>query len=338
MEKANNPSFFNRHLGCIIASSSCLVFIGFLIFGFFGFLIYIGSLGSKMDSSEQEVLSGTGTNKIAVVNVDGIIVEREPAGGLDSLSGTYASSRRINKTLKQISEDNDVKAVILKVNSPGGSAAASEEIYTQLVKLKKDTNKNIVAYFSDTAASGGYYISMGTDEIIANPQTITGSIGVIISYLNFSELATKYGISEVVYKSGEFKDIGNSFKKPTNEEDKIMQSLIDDAYDVFVNKVATGRKMSVADVKKIADGRVFSAKSAKEANLIDNIGDFDLAVLRAKKLAGITEAKVVEYGKPSFWELMKGAKFLNFNLEAFQSLNNYFDLKLSPKLLYLYTP
>ncbi len=234
--------------------------------------------------------------------------------------------------------DKSIKSVILRINSPGGSAVASEEINKDLKKFKEDTKLPVTAYISDIAASGGYYIASQADTIVANPSSMTGSIGVIISYLGFSELAQKYGVESIVYKSGLYKDIGNALRKPTPEEDKIMQDLVNDAYDVFVTAVSEGRNMSQSEVKKIADGSIFSSKTAQELGLIDKIGTFDEAITIAKQKAQLDEASLIEYGQPTMWELLLGTVTKPLILNQFTSISSSLGFTKSPRLLYLYTP
>lgn len=332
----SNPSFFKRHKGCLITTFGCLgVLVVFIIIplSLLGFII---TAASNANSRKEAVITGSGNDKIAVVNIDGIILENEPVGGL-TFTEEITSARRFRKILNEIKDDNQVKAVLLRVNSPGGSAVASEDILQELKKFKIQSGIPVVAYFSDVAASGGYYVSMGADEIVANPSTITGSIGVIISYLNFSELASRYGISNIVYKSGQYKDIISEFRQPTDVEKQMMQGLVDDSFESFVNAVSEGRKLSVLKTRELADGRVYSAKGAKEAGLVDNIGGFDEAVETTKKLANLKEALVVEFGQPTFAELLLGSVLGKFNISLLPQMNSLLSTS-GIKLLYLYAP
>ncbi|MBI2036502.1 signal peptide peptidase SppA [Candidatus Microgenomates bacterium] len=231
-------SFLARHKGTII---TVVLVVAFVILPMSAFYNFINSIG-KTDK-EETVISGSGKDKIALVNVDGIIVETASQKGFNTISEGETSAREVKKILRKIEKDEKVKVLLLRVNSPGGSAVASEEIYRDLLSFKKKSGKKVVAYFSDTAASGAYYISMAADQIVTNPSTITGSIGVIISYLNFKDIAEKYGVKNIVYKSGAHKDIISEFRDPTDEEKAIIQSIIADTYDNFVEAVVTGRKL-----------------------------------------------------------------------------------------------
>lgn len=333
----SNPPFIKRHKGCLLVFSGCLsalfvfIFIPLAVLGF----IIVGI--TNVNSKNEVVITGSGNKKIAVLNIDGIILENEPVGGL-TLTEDSTSTRKIRKILSEIKEDRSVRAMLVRVNSPGGSAVASEDILQELKDFKAKTALPIVVYFSDVAASGGYYVSMAADSIVANPSTITGSIGVIISYLNFSELASQYGVNNIVYKSGQYKDITNEFRQPTDEEKQIMQGLVDDSYEAFVIAVSTGRNLSVSKTRELADGRVYSAKGAKEVGLIDTIGGFNEAVETAKKLANLKEALVVEFGQPSFTELLLGNILGKFNVSLFPPINSYLSSQPGIRILYLYTP
>ncbi|HAM39501.1 MAG TPA: signal peptide peptidase SppA [Elusimicrobia bacterium] len=219
-------------------------------------------------------------DKIAIVNVYGAI---RTTMNSDPFS---KDSDRIVKRLKKLEDNNTVKAVVLRINSPGGSVGAVQEIYSALLKLRKK-NKVIVASFGDVAASGGYYLAVGCDKIVANPGTLTGSIGVILETGNFSELMKKIGVKIETIKSGKHKDIGSFAREMTSEERKILQDLINDAYEQFLSAVITGRKLEESKARELADGRIFTGSQAKEVGLIDEIGGLDVAVDLAKKLANL---------------------------------------------------
>lgn len=328
-------SFLSRHKGLIIV---LVLIFTFVLFPLVLLISLIASISSGVDEEylEQVVISGSGDNKLALVNVDGIIVESETGGGLGVDSMT--SERKIKKILHQLSKEPDVKGLILRVNSPGGSAVASEEIYQDLLEYKKKTGNKVTVYFSDLAASGGYYVSMAGDKIISSPSSITGSIGVIISYLTFGDLAREYGVGNVVYKSGPHKDIVSEFREPTEEEREIMQSIIDDSYDNFVLAVSKGRNMQEANVRQIADGRVYSAKQAQAQNLVDALGTFEDAVAVSRTLANLKEATVVEYGSDTFIETLLGSMGKKFNVSLLPLPQSFLNSQPGPRVLYLYSP
>jgi protease IV len=183
----------------------------------------------------------------------------------------------------------------VRINSPGGGVAASQEIYEALRSFRADTHKKVVVSMSSVAASGGYYVACGADKIMANPGSITGSIGVIAEWYNYGDLLKWAKLQEVVFKSGEFKDSGSGSRPLTDAEKVYFQSLIDNMYGQFVRAVANNRKMSEADIRNLADGRVYTGQQAKENGLVDELGTLQDAVTAAGKLAGIAgEPSVVK--------------------------------------------
>jgi protease IV len=220
---------------------------------------------------------------VAVVQIYGPIYIRQTAG--PSFSNNDAD--RIVKRLHKISQRNDVKAVVLRINSPGGSVAAVQEICEEVALLR--TNKKIVvASMGDVAASGGYYIASQADRIIASPGTLTGSIGVILQMANVQGLFTKIGLKMETIRSGQYKDIGSSFRQLTPQEREMLQDLTDDAYIQFVSAVEKGRNFSREKTLGLADGRIYTGAQAKEAGLIDDFGNSEDAVALAAQLAGIS--------------------------------------------------
>lgn len=222
-------------------------------------------------------------NSIAVISISGPIFMGQRSR---VLSGT-GSPRQIIKKLKLYGSRDDVKAIILRINSPGGSVASVQEIYEEIIRTKKK-NKVIVASFGDVSASGGYYIAAAADKIVANPGTITGSIGVIMQSGNFQELFKKIGVKFEIIKSGKFKDSGSPHRALTPEERRIFQQLIDDAYDQFIVAIMEGRGMSRQAILKLATGRVFTGRQALKVGLIDALGGLQRSIEIAAELAGIT--------------------------------------------------
>jgi protease-4 len=257
----------------------------------------VSFVAGKNFVSNEKIVSGTGRDKIAVLYVSGELNEDDAVSIISSSGTTGAFS--FKRQLETISQDPDVKALVLRVNSPGGSAVAAEEMYQALLTFKKG-GKKIVVSMGEMAASGGYYISLAADKIIASQATTTGSIGVITQVTNVSGLYDKLGLKSEVYKSGPEKDILSGTKEPSEEDKKIIQSVIDDAYQVFLDRVSTGRNMDKELVKKIADGRIYSGSQAFDLKLVDKIGDFDDAVAEAKRLVGVSNAQVVEFNNTSF--------------------------------------
>ncbi|KUO51237.1 MAG: hypothetical protein APF76_17285 [Desulfitibacter sp. BRH_c19] len=245
--------------------------------------------------------SGPGTSseeggQIAVVFIEGTIMGGRSGG--DFLSGVSAGSMTVMEHLRKAADDPSVSAVILRFNTPGGSVPASQEIATEIKRLK-ETGKPIIASMGDTSASAGYYLASIADVIVANPGTITGSLGVYMQVANFEELYEKLGIEYYYIKSGEYKDMGANNRDMRPEEEEILQAMVDDIYEEFVGTIAEGRSMSRERVKELADGRIYTGNQAKELGLVDQLGNYYDAIDVAADMAGITgEPRVKSYYKP----------------------------------------
>jgi len=220
------------------------------------------------------------------------------------IRGVIAQSSGIIEEIHQYLEDDGVKAIILRIDSPGGGVGPSQEIHREILKVKE--KKKIVTSMGSVAASGGYYIACASDLIVANPGTITGSIGVLMEFTNIEELFKKIGIKGVVLKSGEHKDIGSPFREMTPEEKRIIQEVIDNVHQQFIKAVAEGRKLDRSKVTEIADGRILTGEQAKQLGLVDQIGNLDDAIDAAAKLVGIEGRPDIVYPKKKFsiWELL----------------------------------
>lgn len=209
--------------------------------------------------------------------------------GIIEITGIITDSKSVIHNLKRFREDNSIKAIVLRIDSPGGGVGPAQEIFREIRKTVGV--KKIVASMGAVAASGGYYIAAGTDGIVANPGTITGSIGVIIRFANFEDLLSKIGLTPVVVKSGEYKDTGSPVRKMTKEERKILQNFVNQIHKQFIIAVAEGRNMDQSEVEPLADGRIFTGEEAKNLGLIDRIGNLEDAVEWAGRMAGI-EGKI----------------------------------------------
>ena len=223
--------------------------------------------------------------------------------GVVELKGIITDARPTVKQLKEFRKDESVKAIVLRIDSPGGAVAPSQEIYDEVartVPLKK-----VVVSMGSVAASGGYYIAAAADHIMANPGTITGSIGVVMEFPNIEELVKKIGFNTEVIKSGSYKDIGSPLRKMSSSERVLLQGVIDSVYHQFVNAVAHSRKMPVEKVTAIADGRIFSGEQAKEIGLVDSLGGLEDAVAMAGKAGGIKGDPVVIYPKKKRFSLLE---------------------------------
>ena len=221
--------------------------------------------------------------------------------GVIPIDGTILESYSITSQLINFRKDNRIKAIVLRINSPGGAVGPVQDIYREIQKTIE--SKKVVAYLGGVAASGGYYIAAAANKIVANPGTITGSIGVIMEFVRFKDLLEKIGVDLVVRKSGEFKDIGSPHRELTDRDKEIIDSLIGDIQEQFVEAVANGRALPLEKVKPIADGRVFSGAKAKEMDLVDILGNFQDAVDAAKEMAAIDGDVSLVFPKKNRMEL-----------------------------------
>lgn len=222
-------------------------------------------------------------DKIAVVDLEGVIIEPQT----------------MVKQLKEFADDDSIKAIIIHVNTPGGGAAASQEIYSEVRRIRKDKKKLVVSSIETLGASGGYYVAAGTEKIYANPASVVGSIGVIAEWINYGEFLKWAKLKDETLKAGVFKDAGNPARDMTPAERAYFQSQLDDMHAQFIDAVAEGRKMKTEDVKALADGRVWTGKQAHMLKLVDELGDFEYAVERTAKDAGIKgEPTLVRPEKP----------------------------------------
>jgi protease-4 len=231
---------------------------------------------------------------IILIGLTGISVVEEGASfynlgqkvAIIEIYGTISSSDEVIRQLKKYSKDSSIPAIVLDIDSPGGAVVPSQEIYEEVLKAKK-AGKKVVASLRSLGASGGYYIACSADTIVANPGTLTGSIGVIFEFPVVQELFKKIGVKFEVVKRGELKEVGTSFRSMTQEERDLLQSVIDDTYNQFVDAVKEGRGLERQKILELADGRVFTGRQAKELGLIDELGDIEDAIKIAGKMGDI---------------------------------------------------
>jgi protease-4 len=229
--------------------------------------LFVVSVGGLSRGEGSPALFGP---RVAIVELEGVILEVDD----------------VVRELKGLRENPTVRAVVMRINSPGGVVAPTQELHDAVVRLRQ-AGKPVVASLGSVAASGGYYVAVACDQIYANPGTLTGSIGVIMQLANLEQLMKKVGVDYVVVKAGQFKDLGNVARPMTPDERRVMQALLDDVHGQFIGAVAEGRKLSREEVVRFADGRVFSGVQAKELRMVDALGGLEDAVLAAGKLAGI---------------------------------------------------
>jgi len=249
--------------------------------------------------------------------------------GLIKVEGIIVSSSSFIEQLKALKELDTIRAIVVRIDSPGGSVAPSQEIFSELVKFKEETGKKVVASMASTAASGGYYIACAADKIMANPGTLTGSIGVITTFPNLKRLFDKVGYEEQVIKSGRFKDIGSASREMSEEEKKILQQVVDDIHEQFIEAVSASRNIEKENITTLADGRVFTGRQAMEFNLIDRLGTFEDAVELASQLAGIP-------GKPKVVSVKKERSFFDIARDLIEQVSAFKPFDYSPiKLQYI---
>lgn len=258
------------------------------------------NLPSGIRPLEEHVLFGEGGDKILLMELSGSISNQGEKGMFGS---TLSPVARIKEELDKAASDSAVRAVILRINSPGGTVTASDMIYNEILSFKRKTNKKVITIFTNLGASGAYYIAMATDRIFVHPTTITGSIGVIMVSMNASGLLEKIGVSGMVIKSGEHKDMGSPLRPMTDADRVLFQEIIDEMYDRFIEVVKGGRpNLSEEEIIRAADGRVYTGKQALELGLVDEIGYIENAIESAKARAMIKKARVVRYVRPGAYK------------------------------------
>lgn len=256
---------------------------------------YLKNFDPFSNTANKKVIEGENSSqKIAVVSYDGVI-------------GDGSTYEAIMDQLKEIKDDKNIKGVILKVNSPGGAVYNSEQIAESIKKIQEENKIPVYTVMETMAASGGYYISAPTDRIYASNETLTGSIGVIMSSMSFQGLFEKYGIKQQNITTGKMKDAGSSGKDLTDEQREYFQNLINSSFDRFIKVVSQGRSMKEDDVRKLADGRVYDGSQAKDNNLVDKIGNFDDALNDMKKDYKLDDPQVFEYSN----EMSSFSKFFS---------------------------
>ena len=291
--------------------------------------------GTPHEPLVESVVYGESGPKILLLDIQGVIQE-EPESGAFGIGGRESLVARVREQLQK-AEDEGVEALLLRVNSPGGTATASEILYREIARFREKSGVPVVAQMMGLATSGAYYVSMSAEAVYAHPTTVTGSIGVIFSGLNFSGLMERFGVSNQTITGGESKDVGSPFRPMTDAERAQLQSVIDELHARFKEVVAQGREgLDSAAVGKLADGRIYSAKQALAHGLIDGIGDLPDAVKEIEKRAGLSESRVVAYHRPGEWR----KNLYSFQAPAAPSLDlgRLFTPVAGPAFLYLWWP
>ncbi|HDS29411.1 MAG TPA: signal peptide peptidase SppA [Firmicutes bacterium] len=287
--------------------------------------------------------SGLFGDRVGLIRLEGVISAGSGSQGLMYSGGV--SSDHIVEVVNQAIDDKGIKALVVRINSPGGSAAASQEIYNVFKKFS-DTGRPVVVSMADVAASGGYYVAAPADVIYANPATLTGSIGVIMQFLNYEGLFKLIGLSDVTITSGEYKDIGSPFRPMTESEERLLQEMLDDVHRQFKDAVKSGRGFTDDEINAIAEGMIYTGEQAYNNGLVDELGGLENAIAEAGRLSGLGEKPVVdELGKVGLLDqLLKNLGGVQHNggiadtINPFKSTDNLFYrlwsvVLLDPRLL-----
>ncbi|MDF2945441.1 MAG: signal peptide peptidase SppA, type [Bacillales bacterium] len=296
------------------------------------------SLFANMDGFEEVIIEdGNLDDKIAVFELNGVIQDVDDTGSMFSDVGY--NHKVFLDMLDYAKNDASVKGIILKVNSPGGGVYESAQIHKKLLEIKNEAKIPVYVSMGSMAASGGYYISAPADKIFASPETITGSLGVIMQSLNVTGLAKKYGVTYDTIKSGQYKDIMNPVREMTKEERDILQSMVQNSYNNFVDVIAEGRGLDKTEVRKIADGRIYDGIQAEKLNLVDKLGYEEDAIKDMRKKYKLSDAQVIKYETPfsfsSFFQTKLKTMFTND--DELTLLNSLLKKSNSPTMMYLYT-
>jgi protease-4 len=317
-----------------------------LVFGVLAALVLGGcsvlsiDLQPRIRPLEESTLEGQGTAKILILDLSGVLSDETPGLSLTASAPRVPILARIQEELRKASKDDNVKAIILRINSPGGTITASDTIYHEIVDFKQRTKLPVIAAILDVGASGGYYVACAADTIVANPTSVTGSIGVLMLTVNAHGLMEKIGVAPVAIKSGAMKDAGSPFRALTPEERAVFQGMIDDMYGRFVKIVVRSRKIPETRVREFADGRVYTSEQALSLGLIDKVAYLDEVVGMARQAAGVQEARVVMYHRPKEYAASIYAKEPAPPVTAESALSQFATLVsgAGPRFMYLWWP
>lgn len=286
---------------------------------------------------EEQLLEGDGKNKILLLDISGTISEQEKIGGLLGRSSSSIISI-IRESLQKAEKDDDIAGIILRINSPGGTVTGSDIVHHDITEFKKRKKIPVLGCIMSTGTSGGYYVAAAADKIFAHPTAITGSIGVILIKFNVEGLMGKIGVEEQTVKSGDKKDIMSPFRKATPEEVKLGQEIIDQLYGRFLDIVISrpGNTLSRDELRRVADGRIFTARQALDAKLIDQIAYLDDVISELRNSIGDEKARVVTYYRPGSY---KGSIYAAAGgKDAVEEMISGFDLSPGASYMYLWKP
>ncbi|GJL53926.1 MAG: signal peptide peptidase SppA [Nitrospirales bacterium] len=303
------------------------------------------SLFPSIGPLEESRVAGEGEQKIVMINIEGMLTSAKPSGFADKLFDRPSLPARVKEELTKAGKDDQVKAILLHINSPGGTVTASDILYHEIQQFKKTHDMPVIASIVDLGTSGGYYLAAAADHIAVHPSTITGSIGVIMVTINAEGLLEKIGVEPRAIMSGPKKSMGAPFRSMTEEEHAIFQGVIDSMYDQFLTVVKTGRPdLDDTEIRRLADGRIYTATQAKDAGLIDSIGYLEDAIAVAKQQAGLDDAQVVTYHRAGGYKHNIYSSMM-IGGEEIQKLSDLKPLSLltllngsTPQFLYMWIP
>ncbi|MGB0910410.1 MAG: signal peptide peptidase SppA [Nitrospirales bacterium] len=294
---------------------------------------------------KESKISGDGEAKILMIDISGMLTSAKPSGFVEQLLDRPSLPARLQEELTKAGDDTQVKAIVLRINSPGGTVTASDILYHEIRQFKEKHQIPVIASIVDLGTSGGYYLAAAADEILVHPSTITGSIGVIMVTLNAQGLLEKIGVEPRAITSGPNKSMGAPYRAMTEEELAIFQGVIDSMYEQFVEVVKTGRpSLSEDQIRRLADGRIYTAKQAKDAGLVDNIGYLEDAIDLAKMKVGLKDASVVTYHRAGGYKnnIYSRAMATGIDIQRFPQFDSSSLLTLlnggTPKFMYMWMP
>ncbi|AUJ23912.1 signal peptide peptidase SppA [Virgibacillus dokdonensis] len=325
-----------RWWAILIAAVLLLASLGFRFMGSIATTNFEDMFKLDDNQFEEEIIEEGVGDKIAVLELNGIIQDTAPSPVLNTTSYNH---KRFLDMLEQAGEDSTVDGIILRVNTPGGGVVESAEIHDKIIEIQEQYEKPIYVSMGNTAASGGYYISAPANKVVAHPATVTGSIGVIMEGYDLSGLAEKWGIDFNTIKSGEYKDILSFSREMTDEEREILQTMVDDMYADFVNVIVDGRGMSESKVRELGDGRVYTGSQAKENGLVDELGSLDDTIAYMAEDNDFDDVQVVKYNYATGFNEWLGMSVQSmFTDEAeFLGIMDMIRQSNAPRAMYLYT-
>ncbi len=281
-----------------LAAGRAAALIAGLVIALAGCSLVSVDFAPRIRPLDEETVEGSGTAKILLLDLSGVLSEETPSFSLTAPPPRVPLLARVREELQRAEKDERIKAVIVRINSPGGTITASDILYREIRTFKERKKVPVIAAIMDVGASGGYYAALAADQILAHPTSVTGSIGVVMLTLNAQGLLEKIGVAPLAIKSGGLKDAGSPFRALTDEERAVFQKMIDEMFARFVGLIVQSRKIPEAQVRQLADGRIYTAEQAHALGLVDRLGYLDDAVQMAKDAAGIAQARVVMYHRP----------------------------------------